>query len=165
VDQQQSQAAQSLASASMGPTEPVSQPARTIDPGALAQLELTGGDPAELLGRLVSSLRAGLPVTRLRDVTPTLQLPTETEAAALFGSRELEAPIDGTVQHTQDLPKEALSVQPADPLESARLGMGPPDMGRMIALMVQDMAAFGGGAGRESVRLNPPVDIRFDYFA
>ena len=161
--QQQSQVV--LSPASMGPTEPVSQPARTIDPGEVAQIELAGGDPAEILGRLVSSLRAGLPVTRLRDVTPTLQLPTDTEAAALFGQRELDAPIDGTVQHTQDLPKEALSAEPAEPRESGRLGMGPPGLGRILALMVQDMAAFGGGAGRESVRLNPPVDIRFDYFA
>jgi hypothetical protein len=163
VDQQQQQSQADLprASTSLGPTAPMTPPTRMIDPVAAEQLELTGGDPAELLGRLVSSLRAGLPVTRLRDVAPTLQLPTETEAAALFGPPQMDAPIDSSVQHTEDLPKEA------PPTEALTVEASAPDMaGRMVALMVQDMAAFGGRVGPDSVRHAPSGEgYRFDYFA
>jgi hypothetical protein len=133
-----------------------------IDPRAAMQLALTGGDASELLSRLVFSLRAGLSRPRLRDVAAQLQLPTESEALALFGTAGEDASTDSTVQHTQNLPKEALSVETSLPTDA-----GAPDTaGRMVALMVQDMAAFGGGVGRESVRLAARAETyNFDYFA
>jgi hypothetical protein len=132
-----------------------SPPSPSPGPAAAARLALTGGNADALLVRLVSSLRSGLPGPRLRDVGLTLQLAATEDSFALFARRKVD---DSAVQPSGQLAIEAARTGLAD--------MGAPDgADRTVALMVQDMAAFGG-TGLDAVRLaRSSEDHRFDYFA
>jgi hypothetical protein len=124
----------------------------------MAQLSLGGADPEEALARLTTALRAGLPGSRLGAGPMSLQMPVGTHPFEYFSSPDGPAPIDATVQRTQDLPRESMSAA-ADSGAAAIVD-------RRVALMTQDMAAFGGVGHEASLRLNGPTEgLRLDYFA
>jgi hypothetical protein len=121
---------------------------------AAAQVESNGED-SRLVG-LGAALRAGLAESKgsLRDLA--LQAPLGVDPFELFGTPQSAPPADTNVQHTQNLPKEAL---PAADAGAAEL------VDRRLALITQDLAAFGG-VGRETERIEGRGEIhRLDYFA
>jgi hypothetical protein len=121
------------------------------DSGAAEQAE-TGGDD-EALARLTAALRAGLPGSGQGPDLLTGQMPPDADPFEFFGSGETRPQVDATMQLAHDLPWQSLSA-----------GAGAVE--RRVALMAQDMAAFGG-VGREApLRLDPPVEgFRHEYFA
>ncbi|MEO7826123.1 MAG: hypothetical protein ABIR60_03200 [Allosphingosinicella sp.] len=120
-----------------------------------AQLALTGGNLDDLVIRLISSLRAGLPGSSQGDSGVILQLPRADESLDSFTGRNLD---DSAADPAGQIAAEAATIERPD--------AGAPDTAdRIAALMVQDMAAFGG-VGLDETRLTRPVqDHRFDYFA
>jgi len=125
--------------------------------GATAQLSLGDAAAEELLVRLTTALRAGMPGSPLGPGLHSLEAPIGADPFEYFGSQDAPAGIDATVQRTQDLPRESLS---AADTGSASI------VDRRVALMTQDMAAFGGVGLEASLRFNGPADgLRLDYFA
>ena len=156
-------------------TDPAPAVEPPADPGlaAAAGLASTGGDPDPDLIRLTDSLRAGLYPSGHGGGVLTPQLPVGADPFKFFADAQLdmtmdqvldlpmEALGDTTVQHTQNLPKEALDGEAS---VSADAG-GPAAFDRRVALMAQDMAAFGG-LGHEGPRLARHSEgLRLDYFA
>ena len=113
-------------------------------------------DPDEALARLTTALRAGLPGSTLGAGLQS-SLVAGTDPFVFFGSPGGAPPADSAEKSRHYLPQQIL----ADGGDS-----GAAMVDRRVAVMTQDMAAFGG-AGREApARLEAaPDNVRFDYFA
>jgi len=123
------------------------------------QLPPSFDEDDRVLTRLTTSLRAGLDDGF--EVGSPFALPSGADPFEFFAPSSAAAQADSTVQHTQNLPKEALPPEMADSFGTG--GLVTAD--RRVALMAQDMAGFGG-FGRESVRLERHQEgLRLDYFA
>lgn len=124
---------------------------------ATAKLALAIADPDEALVRLTTALRAGLPGSQLGPGLFSSPLIAGSDPFEFFGSPDGIPPVDATVQRTQDLPRESLFA--ADAGAAATVD-------RRVALMTQDMAAFGGVGREASLRLDAPADgLRLDCLA
>jgi hypothetical protein len=110
-----------------------------------------GGDD-EALARLTSALRAGLPGSGQQG--PDLlsgQMPADADPFEFYGSGAGQADS---------------ATEPLTEVSWLNLSASAGAIERRVALMAQDMAAFGG-AGREApLRLDAPAEaLRHEYFA
>jgi len=138
-----------------------SRPPGAVDPKATAQHALAGGNFDDALLRLTRSLRAGLAGPGLRDSGLIAQFPGGADPFEFFGSPQMAVQDDSTVRPSRDLP-EIVHGQTLGALDPG----GPGAIGRRVALMAQDMAAFGGVSREASPRFETHREgLRFDYFA
>lgn len=87
------------------------------------------------------------------------QMPAGADPFEFFGSPAGQ--MQGPAESRQDPPRRSFSgdLSDSDP-------GGTSIVNRRVALMAQDMAAFGGVGREASLRFDPPAEgLRLDYFA
>lgn len=113
--------------------------------------------PDDSLSRLTESLRAGLPGSQMGAGLLSTQMPAGADPFEFFGSPAGQA----AVESRQDPQRRSFSADLSDSDPG-----GTSIVNRRVALMAQDMAAFGGIGREASLRLDSPAEgLRLDYFA